>query len=68
MDKALRSLDDRWLTVIVTARRDNFLRQHRVVLERHAKGTITWASEVRSVDLGDLPETMTGDADTSTGE
>jgi type II secretory pathway component PulK len=55
-------------TVIVTARRENFLRQHRVVLERHATGCITWASEVRSADLGDLPETMTGDAGSEYGD
>lgn len=54
-------------TVIVTARRDNFLRQHRVVFERHATGCITWASEVRSADLGDLPETMTGDTGEDSG-
>jgi len=49
-------------TVIVTARRDNFLRQQRLVLERHAEGTITLASEIRAVSIADLPETMGGDA------
>jgi hypothetical protein len=45
-----------FFTVIVTAQRDNFMRQHRVVLERHNRGCVTWLSEVRSADLGDLPE------------
>jgi type II secretory pathway component PulK len=42
--------------VIVTARRGNFMRQHRVVLERHNRGCITWLTEVRAADVGDLPE------------
>jgi type II secretory pathway component PulK len=45
-----------FFTVIVTARRDNFMRQHRVVLERHNRGCVTWLSEVRAAALGDLPE------------
>jgi type II secretory pathway component PulK len=43
-------------TVVVTAQRENFMRQLRVVFERHAGGCITWLSEVRAADVGDLPE------------
>ncbi len=42
--------------VVVTARRQNFLRRQIVVLERHANGCLTQATEVRLTDLGDLPE------------
>jgi hypothetical protein len=42
--------------IVVTARRDRFLRRHVVVLERHGEGCLTWASEVRLVNLSDLPE------------
>ena len=45
-----------FFTVTVTAQRENFLRQQRVVLERHPAGCLTWATEVRAADLGDLPE------------
>ncbi len=45
-----------FFSVIVTARRDNFMRQHRLVLERHNRGCLTWLTEVRAADLGDLPE------------
>jgi type II secretory pathway component PulK len=41
--------------VVVTARRGNFLRQHRVVFERHNRGCITWLTEVRAADAGDIP-------------
>lgn len=41
--------------VVVTARRGNFLRQHRVVFERHNSGCLTWLTEVRAADAGDLP-------------
>jgi type II secretory pathway component PulK len=44
-----------FFSVIVTARRDNFMRQHRLVLERHNRGCLTWLTEVRAADLGDLP-------------
>ncbi len=50
-------------TVIVTARAGNFLRQQRVVMERHTKGTRTLASEVRAVGITDLPETIGDDAE-----
>lgn len=42
--------------IVVTARRENFLRRQVVVLERHAEGCLTWATEVRLTDLKDLPE------------
>ncbi len=51
-DFAVRS---NFYSVVVTAVRDNFVRQQRLVLERHAQGTITWQSEVRAADLRDLP-------------
>ncbi|MGQ0613497.1 MAG: hypothetical protein ACT4PV_07165 [Planctomycetaceae bacterium] len=41
--------------VTLTARRENFVRQHRVVLQRHATGTVTWESEVRAADAAELP-------------
>jgi type II secretory pathway component PulK len=41
--------------VTVTARRENLLRQHRVVLERHLAGTILRETEVRAADLAELP-------------
>ena len=47
-----------WYLVIITARRENFLRQHRCVFERHAKGCLTWSSEVRTADIDDLPEDL----------
>jgi len=46
--------------IVVTARRGNFLRQQRVVFQRHAKGCVTWSSEVRHATLEDLPETLGG--------
>jgi len=53
-----------FFSVIVTARRDNFMRQHRLVLERHNRGCLTWLTEVRAADLGDLPEgTQDGEGD-----
>ena len=42
--------------VVVTARRENFLRRQIVVLERHSNGCLTSATEVRLTDLGNLPE------------
>ncbi|MHC4338774.1 MAG: hypothetical protein ACYSX0_00990 [Planctomycetota bacterium] len=45
-----------FFTVRITAQRENFMRQHRVVWERHPQGTITWESEVRAAELVDLPE------------
>ncbi|HEX5135603.1 MAG TPA: hypothetical protein VFY93_01395 [Planctomycetota bacterium] len=42
--------------LVVTARRENFLRRQVVVLERHSEGCLTWAAEVRLTDLTDLPE------------
>ena len=50
--------------IVVTARRDNFLHQRRAVFQRHAEGTVTWETEVRTADLGDLPARETGDLDT----
>ena len=47
--------------VIVTARRENYLRQQRVVFERHTQGCITWFSEVRSAEIDDLPELFGGE-------
>ena len=43
-------------SIVITAQRDNFLRQHRLVLERHVAGTLTWESEVRTADSANLPE------------
>jgi type II secretory pathway component PulK len=42
--------------VVVTARRESFLRRQIVVLERHSEGCLTWATEVRFTDLRDLPD------------
>jgi type II secretory pathway component PulK len=42
--------------IVVTARRENFLRRQILVLERHSEGCLTHATEVRLTDLGDLPE------------
>ncbi|NJN14782.1 MAG: hypothetical protein HC813_04035 [Planctomycetes bacterium] len=42
-------------TIVVTAVRGNFVRQLRLLVERHVQGTITWESEVRFADLRDLP-------------
>lgn len=50
------SVRSSFFTVIVTAQRQNFMRQQRVVLERHNRGCVTWLSEVRAADVGDLPE------------
>ena len=44
-----------FFTITITAQRGKFLRQHRVIVERHQKGTITWESEVRHADASDLP-------------
>ena len=45
-----------FFTVVVSARRENFIRQRRVTIERHPTGTQTWSTEVRTVTLRDLPE------------
>jgi hypothetical protein len=42
--------------IVVTARRDNFLRRQTVVLERHSSGCLTHATEVRLAEADDLPE------------
>ncbi|MHC4547760.1 MAG: hypothetical protein ACYTEZ_03200 [Planctomycetota bacterium] len=52
------SVRSSFFTVIVTARRDHFLRQRRVVFQRHPRGCLTWQTEVRAADLGDLPESV----------
>jgi len=57
-----------FFSVTITAKRGNFMRQHKVVLERHAKGTITWESEVRSADLADLPQGIPGAAENDDAE
>jgi type II secretory pathway component PulK len=49
-----------FFTVIVTAKRENFMRQQRMVVERHSKGTITWETEVRAADFSSLPEGIPG--------
>jgi type II secretory pathway component PulK len=49
-----------FFTVVVTAKRENFMRQQRMVVERHSKGTITWESEVRAADFSSLPEGIPG--------
>jgi len=46
--------------VTLTARRENFVRQHRVVLQRHATGTVTWESEVRAAEAAALPKAGEG--------
>ena len=45
-----------FFTIVVSARRENFVRQQRVTIERHLEGTQTWSSEVRSISIRDLPE------------
>lgn len=45
-----------FFTLVITARRESFLRQQRTVLERHNGGCVTHSSEVRATDLADLPE------------
>ena len=45
-----------FFTIVVSARRENFIRQRRVTVERHAAGTQTWSTEVRTVTLRDLPQ------------
>ena len=58
-----------FFTVIVTAKRENFMRQQRMVVERHSKGTITWESEVRAADLASLPVGIPGlESETETAE
>lgn len=51
-DFAVRS---NFFLVVVTARRENFLRQHRVVYERHTAGCLTRNTEVRTASVDDLP-------------
>lgn len=46
--------------IVVTARRENFLRRQVVVLERHTEGCLTCATEIRYADLTDLPENEMG--------
>jgi type II secretory pathway component PulK len=53
-----------FFTIIVSAQRENFVRQQRVTVERHATGTQTWSTEVRSVSLRDLPQTDVSDVAT----
>jgi len=55
-----------FFTVVVTARREAFLRQQRVVLERHASGAITHSSEVREADMADVPEEESGASQSGT--
>ncbi len=45
-----------YFSVVISARRKQFLRQHRLVLERHPQGCLTWESEIRTADVADLPE------------
>ena len=45
-----------FFSVVISARRKHFLRQHRLVLERHNQGCLTWESEIRTADIADLPE------------
>jgi hypothetical protein len=52
-DFAVRSM---FFTVTVTARREKAMRQQRCVFQRHSKGCLTWATEVRAVTAADLPE------------
>ncbi len=58
-DFTVRSM---FFQVIVTARRENYLRQQRVVFERHSQGCITWFSEVRAAEISDLPEILGGES------
>jgi len=44
-----------FFTIVVSARRSNFVRQQRVVVERSVNGTRTWSSEVRAIGIQDLP-------------
>ncbi|MEM8883239.1 MAG: hypothetical protein AAGD14_04150 [Planctomycetota bacterium] len=50
--------------VRVSARRQNFVRQQVVVLERHVNGTRTWATEVRAITVAELPQTQGEEAPT----
>jgi len=42
--------------IIITARRESFLRRQVFVIQRHQQGCLTWATEVRVAEVGDLPE------------
>jgi len=57
------SVATNFFTIIVTARRESFMRQHKVVLERHTKGCRVWASEVRTAETIDLPDEGPGAED-----
>ena len=46
--------------VTITAKRDNFMRQHRLILERHSKGVITWETQIRTADINSLPQGIPG--------
>lgn len=52
-----------FFTVAVTARRENFLRQQRVVLERHSNGCITWGTAIHTAEIDDLPESLFPEGD-----
>ena len=45
-----------FFSIIVSARRENFVRQQRVVVERSVNGCQTWSTEVRGIGIQDLPE------------
>lgn len=52
-----------FFSITITAKRGNYMRQQRIVVERHAKGTTTWESEVRAADLASLPQGIPGMSD-----
>lgn len=49
-----------FFTLIITARRGNFMRQHRLILERHTKGVITWETQIQTADINSLPHGIPG--------
>ena len=49
-----------FFTLIITARRGNFMRQHRLILERHPKGVITWETQIQTADINSLPQGIPG--------
>jgi len=50
-----------FFTIVVSARRDNFVRQQRVIVERSVNGCRTWSTEVRTIGVRDLPAVAAGE-------
>jgi type II secretory pathway component PulK len=49
-----------YFRVVITARRDKFLRRHVVVLQRHPKGCLTRETAVALAEVEDLPDDPMG--------